>query len=162
MTGRVELGRVTGAFGIRGWIRLRSYTAPPDGILRYPRWLIAGQEWKVLEGHAQGETVVASLEGLSDRTAAGALRGAPIEVERAALPKTQRREFYWVDVVGGEVVSTSGARLGTLASVTSNGAQDVMVVEGDRQRLIPFVAGSIVKSVDRETRQIVVEWEPEY
>jgi 16S rRNA processing protein RimM len=78
------------------------------------------------------------------------------------VPKAKRGEFYWADVLGGEVVSTSGAKLGTLQSVTSNGAQDVMVVQGDRQRLIPYVAGPIVKSVDRRTREIVVEWEPEY
>jgi 16S rRNA processing protein RimM len=159
MSGHVELGRVVGVFGVRGWIRLRSHTVPPEGILRYRRWHIAGREWQVADGHAQGETVVAGLEGLEDRDAALALRGSTVEVARSALPKPKKGEFYWTDVLGSEVVSTTGAKLGTLGSVTSNGAQDVMVVTGERQRLIPFVVGPIVKSVDPAAKQIVVEWE---
>jgi len=162
MPGTVELGRVVGAFGVRGWIRLRSHTVPPEGILRYRRWNIAGREWQVADGHAQGDTVVAGLAGIEDRDAALTLRGEVIGVPRAALPKPKRGEFYWADVLGSEVLSTAGAKLGTLSSVTSNGAQDVMVVTGERERLIPFVTGPIVKSVDPKAKQIVVEWEPEY
>ena len=162
MPGDVELGRVSGAFGIRGWIRLQSFTQPLDGILRYERWTIGGREWQVVEGHAQGRSVVASLAGLADRTDAEGLRGEVIVVPRSALPKPKRGEFYWADVLGGEVVSTRGARLGTLESVTSNGAQDVMVVRGERMRLIPFVVGPIVIGVDTGSKRILVEWEPEY
>ena len=159
MPGTVELGRVVGAFGIKGWVRLRSYTDPPEGVLRYRQWFIGGREWRVVEGRGQGDTVVAALEGLQDRDAAAALRGATIEVPRSALPEPKRGEFYWTDVLGSEVVSTAGAKLGTLQSVTSNGAPDVMVVAGERERLIPFVVGPIVKSVDPAAKQIVVEWE---
>ena len=159
MPGTVELGRVVGAFGIKGWVRLRSYTDPPEGVLRYRSWLIGGREWRVVEGRGQGDTVVASLEGLQDRDAAAALRGATIEVPRSALPKPKRGEFYWADVLGSEVVSTAGAKLGTLQSVTSNGAQDVMVVAGEVERLIPFVVGPIVQHVDPVAKQIVDEWD---
>jgi len=162
MSAQVELGRVIGAFGIKGWIRLQSHTAPPEGILRYTRWTIDGREWDVTDGHRQGSTVVAALAGLTDRDAAAALRGGTIVVPRSALPKAKRGEFYWTDVLGFEVVSTAGAKLGTLTSVTSNGAQDVMVVTGERERLIPAAAGPIVKSVDREARRIVVDWEPSW
>jgi 16S rRNA processing protein RimM len=162
MPGTVELGRVVGVFGVRGWIRLRPHTVPPEGILRYRRWHIGGREWQVVEGHAQGETVVAGLEGLADRDAALALRGEVIGVPRAALPKPKRGEFYWTDVLGSEVVSTTGAKLGTLQSVTSNGAQDVMVVAGERERLIPFVTGAIVQNVDPVAKRIEVAWEPSW
>jgi 16S rRNA processing protein RimM len=162
MTGQVALGRVVGAFGIKGWIRLLSFTDPPEGILRYRVWNLAGREWKVVEGHAHGGTVLASLEGLTDRDAAAALNEQVVEVPRASLPKPKRGEFYWADVLGAEVVSTKGAALGTLASVTSNGAQDVMVLQGERERLIPFVVGPIVIGVDAAAKRIVVEWEPEY
>jgi 16S rRNA processing protein RimM len=158
--GMVELGRIVGAFGIKGWVRLRSYTDPPEGVLRYRSWLIGGREWRVVEGRGQGDTVVASLEGLQDRDAAAALRGATIEVSRSALPKPRRGEFYWTDVLGSEVVSTTGAMLGTLQSVTSNGAQDVMVVAGEVERLIPFVVGPIVQHVDPVAKKITVEWDP--
>jgi 16S rRNA processing protein RimM len=162
MSGQIEVGRVIGAFGIKGWIRLVSYTDPPEGILRYRSWNIAGREWQVLEGREQGGTVVASLEGVEDRDAAIALYKAVVEVPRSALKKPKRGEFYWTDVLGSEVVSTSGAKLGTLHSVTSNGAQDVMIVMGERERLIPFVSGPIVKSVDAKAKQIVVEWDPSW
>jgi len=159
MPGTVELGRIVGAFGIKGWVRLRSYTDPPEGVLRYRTWHIGGREWQVVEGRSQGGGVVAALAGLEDRDAAAALRGAAIEVPRSALPQPKRGEFYWADVLGSEVLSTAGAKLGTLSSVTSNGAQDVMVVTGERERLIPFVVGPIVKSVDPAAMQIVVEWD---
>ena len=162
MSGQIEVGRVVGAFGIKGWIRVRSYSTPPEGLLRYKRWSISGRDWEVLDGHAQGEFVVASLAGLADRSAAEAMRGGVIEVPRSALPKAKRGEFYWTDVLGSEVVSTKGAKLGTLSSVGSNGAQDVMVVTGERERLIPAVAGAIVQSVDVKGKRIVVEWDPEY
>ena len=162
MPGMVELGRVVGAFGIKGWVRLRSYTDPPEGILRYRQWHIGGREWKVVEGRGQPEGVVAALEGLQDRDAAAALRGAVVEVPRSALPKPKRGEFYWTDVLGSEVVSTTGAKLGTLASVTSNGAQDVMVVTGEVERLIPFVVGPIVQNVDPVAKRITVEWDPKW
>lgn len=161
--GQVELGRVIGAFGIKGWIRLQSHTSPPEGILRYKRWTLAGHEWQVIEGHAQGTAVVASLAGLTDRNAAEALYGATIEVPRSALPKAKRGEFYWTDVLGAEVVSTAGAKLGTLQSLTSNGAQDVMVVvDGERERLIPAVTGPIVQGVDVKAKRIVVDWEADW
>ena len=158
---RVTLGRVTGVFGVKGWVKVWSYTDPPGGILDYPRWRIGERVWEVGEGRIHGEAVVARLEGLDDRDAAMALQGASIEVERSELPKAKRGEFYWADVLGGDVVSTSGALLGTLDSLTSNGAQDVMVVAGERERLIPVVP-EIVRSVDVKARRIVVEWEPEY
>ncbi|MGQ0587436.1 MAG: ribosome maturation factor RimM, partial [Gammaproteobacteria bacterium] len=104
----------------------------------------------------------ASLEGLTDRDAAAALRGATIEVPRAALPKTKAGEFYWTDVIGAEVTGTTGARLGRLAGVTSNGAQDVMVVKGEVERLIPFVVGPIVQHVDPVAKKILVEWDPKW
>ena len=80
---------------------------------------------------------------------------------RSVLPKAKRGEFYWTDVLGAEVVSTSGAKLGRLMSLTSNGAQDVMVVaDGEHERLIPAVAGAVVQGVDVKAKRIVVEWEP--
>lgn len=159
MAGQVELGRVVGAFGIKGWLRVFSYTAPPEKILKYRTWQLAGRDWKVIEGHAQSGAVVASLEGLTDRDDAAALEGESIGIPRSELPKAKKGEFYWADVLGSEVVSTSGATLGRLESLTSNGAQDVMVVQGERERLIPFVVGPIVIGVDAQARRILVDWD---
>lgn len=159
---RVALGHVTGVFGVRGWIKLSSYTRPADAILDYPKWVIADRSWKVAEGRLHGTAVVARLKGLDDRDAAAALRGSAIEVEREAMPEPAPGQYYWADLVGCRVESESGKPLGIVESLFSNGAQDVLVVNGDRERLIPFVAGPIVKTINLETQTIVVDWEPEY
>ncbi|MBI3171480.1 MAG: ribosome maturation factor RimM [Hydrocarboniphaga effusa] len=160
--GRVALGHVTGVFGVQGWIKLSSYTRPEDGLLEYPRWVIRDKSWQVAEGRTHGASLVARLEGLQDRDAAMKLRGAEIEVERAELPPAKPGEIYWADLIGCEVVSGSGVLLGTVRSLYGNGAQDVLVVQGERQRLIPFVSGPIVQTVDLAARKIVVDWQPEY
>jgi len=160
--GRVELGRVLGAFGIQGWVRLTSFTRPPEGILEYRQWHIGGDCREVVEGRRQGSTLVARLAGLSGREAAAALRGAAIEVDRSALPKAPAGTYYWADLLGCEVANEQGVKLGKLQSLFSTGAQDVMVVKGDRERLIPFVSGPIVKAVDLRKREITVDWGEEF
>lgn len=159
---RVTLGQVTGVFGVRGWIKLASYTRPLENILDYPRWIIGGREWPLVEGRHHGDGVVARLQGLDDRDAAMRLRGEAIEVAREQLPDPGPGTYYWADLVGCEVVNEGGAVLGTVESVFENGAQDVMVVRGERERLIPFVFGPIVKQVDAPGRRIVVDWEPDF
>ena len=160
--GRVALGHVTGVFGVQGWIKLASYTRPASDLLEYPRWVIRDKSWKVSEARMHGSSLVARLEGLDDRDVAMSLRGAEIEVERAELPPAKPGEVYWADLIGCEVVSGSGVSLGTVSGLYGNGAQDVLVVQGDRQRLIPFVIGPIVQTVDLAAKKIVVDWQPEY
>ena len=160
--GRVALGQVTGVFGVQGWIKLTSHTRPAEALLDYPRWVIRDKPWKVADGRLHGQSLVARLDGLQDRDEAMKLRGAEIEVERAELPPAKPGEIYWADLIGCEVVSGSDVALGTVRSLYENGAQDVLVVEGERQRLIPFVMGPIVQSVDLAAKRIVVDWEPDY
>lgn len=162
LPGHVALGRVIGAFGIQGWIKLQSYTRPQGGILEYKHWRLDDRTWSVVEGHPQGNTVVAQLKGLDDRDVALALRGKEIEVERTALPPAEPGEFYWADLVGCKVVNVAGAALGTVQTLLENGPQDVLVVQGERERLIPFVAGPIVKYVDLASRTILLDWELDY
>lgn len=162
MSSRVALGHVTGVFGVQGWIKLKSYTRPADDLLEYPRWVIRDKSWKVVESRMHGSSLVARLEGLDDRDAAMKLRGAEIEVERSELPAANPGEVYWADLIGCEVLSESGISLGTVSGLYGNGAQDVLVVQGNRERLIPFVSGPIVQTVDLAARKIVVDWQPEY
>jgi 16S rRNA processing protein RimM len=114
------------------------------------------------EGRVQGGGLVARLEGLDERDAAAALRGADIEVERQLLPPPGPGEVYWADLIGCEVLNASGERLGTVQSLFENAGQDVMVVAGERERLIPFVAPQIVRQVDVSGRRVVVDWERDY
>lgn len=160
--GRVELGRIHGAFGVQGWVRLTSFTRPPESICGYREWWVGGESREVIEGRRQGDSVVARLAGLGNREAAAKLRGAAIEVERSALPAAPDGTYYWADLVGCAVVNEQQDELGTLQSLFSTGAQDVMVVAGERERLIPFVKGPIVKAVDLAQRRITVDWDPEF
>lgn len=168
---RVTLGRVAGVFGVRGWVKIHSYTRPVTNILDYPRWWIAhgeGYETQLLEGRAQGRGIVAQISDASgapitDRNVALGLIGAEIGVERTELPKLPKGQHYWIDLIGFRVESTAGEPLGEVRDMTSNGAQDVMVLhDGERERLVPFVKGPIVQSVDPKARRIVCEWSPDY
>ena len=147
---------------MQGWVKVHSYTRPLDNILKYKQWSLDGDLRKVTEGRNHAGGMVAKLEGTDDRDAALALMGKNISVLRSALPKPKKGEVYWTDLMGCTVVSSSGAVFGVIAEVTSNGAQDVMLVKGDIERLIPWVSGQIVQSVDLKTRQVVVEWDPSW
>lgn len=171
MTHRVTLGRIAGVFGVRGWVKLQSYTRPAENLLDYSRWwLLTAQpfEARLIEGKAQVSGLVAKISDASgapieDRDVAAALIGAEIQVDRALLPKAPAGSYYWDDLVGLEVVSNAGEPLGRVASVMDNGAQDVLVLDdGGNERLIPFVVGPIIQSVDLEARRIVADWAPDY
>lgn len=168
---RVTLGRVAGVFGIKGWVKVHSYTRPVTNILDYPRWFIArgeGYEAELIEGRAQGRGIVAQLSDASgapitDRDVAAGLIGSEISVARDELPRLPKGQYYWFDLLGLAVVSTAGEPLGEVRDMTSNGAQDVMVLhDGERERLVPFVVGPIVQKVDLKARRIVCEWSPDY
>ncbi len=165
------MGRVAGVFGVRGWVKLHSYTRPAENLLEYPRWwLVTAQpyEARLIEGKAQVSGLVAKISDaqgapIEDRDLAAALIGAEIQVERSELPKAEPGSWYWDDLVGLAVFSNAGEPLGRVVSVTENGAQDVLVLEdGGRERLIPFVVGPIIQSVDLEAGRIVADWAPDY
>ncbi|MCB1758966.1 MAG: ribosome maturation factor RimM [Gammaproteobacteria bacterium] len=162
---RVILGRISGLFGVRGWVKVFSDTAPRSNILNYPVWqLRLAGEWrafKLLEGRAQGKGVVALLEGFEDRDQAAVLVDAEIAVDRAQLPEAVEGEYYWTDLEGLTVSNAEGVDLGRVAELFSTGANDVMVVKGERERLIPFIAGTVI-DVDRERGEISVNWDPEF
>ncbi|MBL6748998.1 MAG: ribosome maturation factor RimM [Nevskia sp.] len=168
---RVTLGRIAGVYGIRGWVKVQSFTRPVGNLLDFPRWWIQARqpyEARLLEGRVHGGGIVAQLGDaagapIADRDAALALVGAEVQVERSAMPEPPAGSYYWSDLVGMEVASAGGAPLGRVTGLLENGAQDVLVVqEGDRERLIPFVHGAIIRSIDLPARRIVADWEPEY
>ncbi len=171
---RVALGRITGVFGVRGWLKIHAYTRPLENIFDYPRWWIepgagrAGFETQLLEGRPQGRGLVAQISGadgqaLQNREDSAGLIGAEIQVARAELPAAPSGTYYWADLIGLEVRSESAVVLGRVTAMSDNGAQDVLVVnEGEQQRLIPFVIGPIVQSVHPDEGYLIVDWEPDY
>ncbi|MFN3785338.1 MAG: ribosome maturation factor RimM, partial [Thiothrix sp.] len=160
------LGKIVGAFGIKGWVRVSSHTATVSNILDYNPWLlqIAG-EWlpyKVVTGQLQGKILVAQLGGVEDRTTAEKLVGCPIAVAREQLRPLPAGEYYWADLVGMEVVTSAGVCLGKVDYLFETGANDVMVVQGERERLVPWILQSVIQSVSLTERRIVVDWDPDF
>ena len=159
----VVLGRIVGVFGVRGWVKVYSYTDPREAVLHYEGWLLKRNgNWEpaeVAEGQRHGKSVIARLQGVDDRDTAEALRGTEIGVTREALPKPEEGQYYWSDLEGLTVVHRDGTELGEVDYLLETGARDVMVVRGERERLIPFAMNEVVLDVDLDAARITVDWE---
>jgi 16S rRNA processing protein RimM len=155
---------VSGLFGVRGWVKVFSDTRPRENILNYNPWLVKTREgWREMalaEGRVHGPGVIARLEGYTDRDQAQALVGAEIAVYRQQLPPAKKGEHYWVDLEGLRVVNLEGVELGTVSHLFETGANDVLVVVGDRERLLPYTR-QVIRDVDLEARVLRVDWDPE-
>jgi 16S rRNA processing protein RimM len=162
----VVVGRITGVFGVKGWVRVYSYTDPPDNILDYGPWLLEGPGrssiHRVDDGAAHGRGIIAHVEGIEDRDAARALIGSSIAVPRERFHGAEEGCYFWSDLVGLRVVNGSGVDLGIVEELIETGANDVLVVRGERRRLVPFVPGRVVTSVDTGGGTIRVDWEADY
>ena len=140
-----------------------SYTQPREAILEYDRWYLKRQgEWHaaaISEGKRHGKTVIAHFEGVDDRDDAATLLDCDIAVDREAMPDADDGSYYWADLEGLQVVRRDGTELGRVAYLMETGANDVLVVEGERERLIPFVAKEVILGVDLDEGVISVDWE---
>ena len=159
----VVLGRISGLFGVRGWVKVYSYTDPREAVLNYDRWLLSGkdgwQEATVAEGQRHGKTVITRINGCDDREQAAKLIGTEIAVPRDELPEPTDRQYYWSDLEGLRVVHLDGTELGEVNYLLETGANDVMVLKGEQERLIPFVMDKVVLGVDLANGEISVDWE---
>ncbi len=163
---RIVLGRITGPFGVRGWVKVISFTEPPEQILDFPRWRAGGpgpaeRELRPAEGRTHGKGLVVRLEGIDDRDSAIALAKPELWVEREALPPLPQGEHYRTDLVGFEVVNLAGERLGRVDHFLDLPANTVMVVAGERERWLPVGRGQLLR-VNRERGRITVDWDPEF
>ena len=139
----VVVGRVSGAFGVRGWLRVRSYTRPAENILAYSPWYLrrdasdeaanGGEPHRVVAGEARVDGVVVQIDGVADRDAAAALAGARVMVPRSSFPAVGAGEYYWSDLEGLEVRTAKGELLGRVQGLLETGANDVMIVQGERR-----------------------------
>lgn len=166
-TRRILMGRIHGAFGVRGELKLESFSDPPDAIFRYRPWTLrtaqgAERELEGARGRSTAKGIVMQLPGVEDRDAAEALRGGEIFVPRSALPPPKPGQYYWVDLEGLRVVNTGGVDFGTVSHLFSTGANDVLVAQGDRERMIPFLEPDYVVSVDFEAGVVTVDWDAEF
>ena len=163
----ITVGRLHGAFGVRGELKLESFTVPENAILRYQPWTLRdaqGRE-RVVEG-ARGrggaKGLVATLPDIDDRDAAEAMRGTDILVPRSALPPPAAGEYYWVDLEGLRVVNVEGVDFGSVSHLFSTGVNDVLVARGDRERMIPFREPDYIRDVDFEAGIVTVDWDADF
>ncbi|WP_206953011.1 ribosome maturation factor RimM [Trinickia acidisoli] len=174
----VEVGAIVDAYGLKGWVKVAAHASARQGgdALTSAKcwWLVKGREIKsapVVVAKVHGDSVVAQLSGPGDRDQALAWRGWCVHVCRSDFPALGTDEFYWVDLIGLEVVNEAGIALGVVIDLIDNGAHSVLRIEYPSQdkdgqpvtgeRLIPFV-GVYVKTVDQAARRIVVDWEADY
>jgi 16S rRNA processing protein RimM len=158
----IHVGFVGAPFGVRGWVKLRSHTDPPERLLdhrslqieRNGEWV----EYRIEERGRSGGVSTAKLAGIDDRDQAAALRGAKIGVPRAELPKPSAKDFYRTDLIGCEVVNLDGAVLGAVRHFIESAAQTLMVVRGEREYWVPAVPRHL-RRVDLAARRVVVDWD---
>lgn len=162
----VILGRISGLYGVKGWVKVYSDTRPRKNILRYTPWLLKQHgEWlpyEVEQGRPQGKGLVVKLVGCDDRDQAAELLQMEIAVLREQLPKLQSGVYYWTDLVGLTVVTIDGVELGNVDYLFETGSNDVLVVKGERERLIPFIKEQVVMEVDLDAGRMVVNWDPDF
>jgi 16S rRNA processing protein RimM len=153
------MGRVAGSYGVRGWLKAVPGGGGGEGLVAAPQWWLGERAYAVEEAKAHGASVVAKLSGLETREQVLALKGAVISVRREALPDPGEGHYYLSDLLGLEVVNERGEALGVVRRLFSNGAHDVMEVDGNgTARLLPWVP-AVVKSVDLSARRIRVDWQ---
>lgn len=182
----VEVGRILDAWGVKGWLKILPHSTDPEALFAASSWFLQPPDAKfrpgfnafsgtvsiaVDEAKTHSDSVVAKVNGLDDRTAAEALRGARIFLPRSAFPAASKDEYYWVDLIGLNVVNREGVALGLVRDLMATGPHSVLCVEytakledgteAAAERMIPFVS-VYVDSVDVAGKRITVDWQPDY
>ena len=169
----VVLGKIGAPYGVKGWVKITSYTESVEGIFDYSPWLLNRQgEWveiKLVKWRWHGKSVVALLDGLETREQAQVLTHCEIGIAPDQMKDLPENEFYWRDLIGCEVTNLKGYHMGVVEQVLETGSNDVLQVKanardsfGKAERLIPFVTEQFIKSVDVSAKQIQVDWDPDF
>jgi 16S rRNA processing protein RimM len=160
------MGRIASPFGVRGWLRVNAFTALADNLLDYSPWYLKFKgQWQAVEplaGRHHGKGLVVQLKTCHDRDAAAALTGTDIGIYRSQLPPVEADEYYWRDLMGMQVITKDDQVLGVVDHLFETGANDVLVVKGEHEYLVPYIKKQVVKSVDLEARIIRVDWDPDF
>jgi 16S rRNA processing protein RimM len=181
----IELGRIQEAWGLKGWVHILPHSADTEALFASTHWFLQPPEARFARGFSvfsgvvavqvaeiktHASSIVARLEGIDGRTAAEGLKGVRIFVPRSAFPAATEGEYYWVDLIGLEVINREGVHLGVVRDLMPTGPHSVLVIEYTleadgvsqvAERMIPFVA-AFVDGVDQATRRITVDWQLDY
>ncbi len=173
----IEVGRIVDAWGIQGWFNVLPYSADPEALFSSKRWFLLPSErgarvfdgvarLAIKEAKSHSDRVVACAHEVNDRSAAEALRGVRIFVARSSFPTPAPDEYYWVDLIGLQVINRQAVVLGSVRELLSTGVQTVLVIEQEQsgkvqERMIPFVA-LYIDEVDLPGQRILVDWQPDF
>lgn len=161
---KIILGRFASTYGIQGWIKVTSYTDPPDNLLQYPSWQVKHQDqWQSIEiedAKTHNQFIIIKIHGYDTPETVKSFTNELIGVEREELPKLKENEYYWVDLIGLRVVNLEGVELGYIKSLMETASNDVMIIhdKNNQERLIPYL-NHVVKSIDLDKKIMVVDWE---
>lgn len=162
----VVFGKITGHYGVQGWVKVYAYTRPLNSLTRYSVWWIevngGWRELQVLDSRLHGKGIIARLEGIADRVAAEPLLGKEFCVQRGDMPAADDDSYYWADLVGLDVVNLDGEQFGKVDHLFETGANDVIVVRGDRERLIPWQRPDVVVEVNLDGGRMTVDWNADF
>lgn len=165
MQNKIKIARFGKVYGVKGWIRLYSFTEPKENLLDLTPWYIKKQNtWKILdveEMKYHGKDLIIKLKNIDIREEVQALTNTYVYIEREQLPKLPQDEFYWHDLIGLKVTNTKNIEFGVITEMLETGANDVFVVKNGKERLIPYTA-SVIINVDLEEQQLVVDWDEEF
>ena len=167
---KVIVGKITGVYGVKGWVKIFSHTEPREGITTYAPWYLkkaTDYDWRQIEVESakrHGKTVIAKIDGCDDRDAAMLLTGQEVAIEKSQIQPLGEDEYYWRDLIGLRVINQQNIELGEVKELMETGANDVLVVQsqGDKQHLIPWTLGHAVIEVDLDDRLITVDWDEDF
>lgn len=165
---KVVIGKIGAPHGVKGWVKINTYTDTPEGIFDYQPWLLGdGKEYQIDQWRPHGKVLVAKIVGIETRDDAERIKNLDISISADQLPELDENEFYWRELTGMQVVTTQGYDLGVVKDVFNTGANDIIQVRanakdafGLKERLLPFVMDEVIQSVDKEGKVITVDWDP--
>jgi 16S rRNA processing protein RimM len=163
----IKIGEITSSFGIKGWLKIFSFTDERARILDFTPWIIKKPHaepanYTLSDGALHGKNVIAKLKEIDTRNQADTFIGSEIFIRQEQLPRPQQGEYYWSDLLGIAVSTLSNVPLGYIDSMLETGANDVMIIKGEREYAIPFIHGQVIISIDLPEKKMIVDWDPEF
>ena len=157
----ITVGKITGHYGVKGWLKVFSYTQPMENIANYSHWYVGGELVKGIKVKKHGKTMVAYFKGMDNRECSQKLIGLEVEISTDELGQLPDNEYYWMQLIGLEVSDLQGRRLGVLDSMFETGANDVIVLKDNEgnEHLIPYILGGTVVQVDLLNNTMTVDWQ---
>ncbi len=167
----ILLGEISGVSGVKGWVKVFSHTEPREKIIAYKQWFLQskGEAWratKVTNGRKQGKNIVAQLDGINTREQAEALKGTQIAIHIDQLAPLSEGKYYWKDLIGLKVETTDGVSLGKIDWIFNTGSNNVLTIKEEtkekKERMVPYLMGDVVISIDLDADLMIVDWDPEF